>query len=80
MARKSILPYLGLDEPLDREKVLNYLSRLNKKMRWQNDSLVLIPRETPTTRARFQQLLEVQSQEDVKALREELKTRRHRNL
>jgi hypothetical protein len=77
MTRKTVLPRRGLEEPLDGEKVLNYLRRYNKKLRWQNDTLVLIPRETPSTRRRFQDVLDIRTQEDVARVRRQLKARRN---
>lgn len=76
MTRKTPLVHLGLEEPLDREKVLKYLLRYNKKLRWQNDSLVLIPREDPSTRTKFQEVLDIRTKEDTERLRQEIIARR----
>ena len=74
MARKSILREWGLDKPnLKREDVIKWLRKTHTVPQWNNNyGLVFKPHIGARTRERLRELLQINTKQDLEALKREI--------
>jgi hypothetical protein len=71
---KDAIEELGLDEPLDRTKVLEYMLKLRIMPYWtENRGLIFRPHVGRIAARRFQEILHLDTKEDVERVRLELR-------